>query len=225
MFSIVTIRAFKDEEARQRGIQLWLMTMMNLRKGHMALLARCPDFNIQEIIEDLFELLKVSKDETTTEQVLALMKTFVGDDQKFNNLIGLKSAADLPEEPDQENTVPAWLQNSFAYKLSTQLISLQMEAKYEEKPAQEEDKSAFENNNMDGEDGGQKGDTCQPLASFSVTHTLPDGVEEVIPSSVLLSPRVSIAAVRLLHSVFTYEKQLERNRNSAEEKRIAQAIH
>lgn len=148
-----------------------------------------------------------------------MLRSFVADEQKLHNLIGLKSLSDLPEEADVENLVPAWMKDSFAHKLIQQLLSLQMTVKNKDEEMVE--KSAFD---VDMDDQADR-TSLQPN-SFEVTHssTLTGESDEVIPLGMLLLPRVQIAAVRLLHSVFTYERYIERNRLGAEEKRIMAAV-
>ena len=207
------------------------MTMQHMRKANMIYLSQNLDFNMHDIIQDLFQLLKVSKNEQTCEQALALLRTFVADEQKLHYLIGLKSLSELPEEADVENTVPSWLKDSFSHRLTQQLINVEMSVKKRDEIIEEAgEKSAFDVDMDDqeaNEDSANKKKTAYKPDQFEVTHTSGSAVAEVdvvIPLEMLLIPRVQIAAVRLLHAVFTFERYLERNRLGAEEKRIVAGV-
>ena len=67
-------------------------------------------FNSKDVLEDMLELLKITKDEATCEQILSLLRTFVGDETKFYKMIGLEDAASVPDEPNPEDgSPPGWI--------------------------------------------------------------------------------------------------------------------
>ena len=138
---------------------------------------------------------------------MALIRSFVNDEPKFYNLVGLRALEDLPEEPESGDQAPAWITNSFAYKLTKQMVSMTMVVSQAEeaKPAQEHSAFDVDMDEQVGSDGAK-------LSSFTVTRTFPEDIEEVIPSAMLLCPKIQIAAARLLNTIFSFERYQERNR-------------
>lgn len=122
-----TVRHLETETDRQHLIQVWLHMMQQAkRQTYTRLQTLIPDFNVKDMMQDVFDLLKVAKDEKTCEQALLLLRTFVVEEQKFFRLIGIEALTDIPEDEVSAEQAPNWITNSFVHKLAKQLLSLKM---------------------------------------------------------------------------------------------------
>ena len=105
--------------------------MQQTKKMNIKELERMVKFDSKDFVKDIFHLLKVTKDEKTCEQALTLIRSFVSDENsKFYSLVGLEALTDIPEDSEAATEqAPAWIMNSFIWKLTEQMIGMDLDVK------------------------------------------------------------------------------------------------
>ena len=116
---VCQVRNITDTASLECCLQAWLMTMTRVGKGLSALMSKF-GFDMKDLLEDVFHLLKTTKDAKTCEQALSFLN--VCSEDKLLRVCGLESISDIPTsdlaDPDE---LPDWLAKSFFGRLIKQL--------------------------------------------------------------------------------------------------------